>query len=262
MNCKTCQNQLSDYADQSLSPDKTQAIDEHLRSCETCAALLHEMQIVVQNAGDLERRQPPEHLWTSIAAELDAPRNGVFKKRFFEIIESVKGALTSPGFAVKGAAAFALLLLGVFIGRTFFPSSDSETQFAENSADFELLNQRAQQYLEKSKLVLTSVAHTEFETDEPVEIDLEKRISAQLLQESAYLQEHLPQRKNERLRRLMTQLDMILSEIAELQDQEDFESIELIRDGIESTDLILQINLNRLQEELIVPVKSEKDQLL
>ena len=55
--------------------------------------------------------------------------------------------------------------------------------------------------------------------------------------------------KNERLRRLVAELELVLLEIANLEAESDFEHVDLLKSGIEQTDLLFKINLSGLNEE-------------
>jgi tetratricopeptide (TPR) repeat protein len=64
-------DQLSDYLDGELPEDERSAVDEHLRRCASCAAVLNDLKRVVARAASAEARPPQADLWRGIAARLN-----------------------------------------------------------------------------------------------------------------------------------------------------------------------------------------------
>jgi tetratricopeptide (TPR) repeat protein len=87
-------DQLSDYLDGELPEDERSAVDEHLRRCASCAAVLNDLKRVVARAASADARPPQTDLWRGIAARLN---------------ESGKPARVVP-FALKEARRFAFTL--------------------------------------------------------------------------------------------------------------------------------------------------------
>jgi tetratricopeptide (TPR) repeat protein len=64
-------DQLSDYLDGELPEDERSAVDEHLRRCASCAAVLNDLKRVVARAASADTRPPQADLWRGIAARLN-----------------------------------------------------------------------------------------------------------------------------------------------------------------------------------------------
>lgn len=267
MNCKECQNLFSDHVDKRLPQTESVRVNEHLQNCRICTEELRALQLIVSNAADLEKRTAPEYLWDRIEAELDATRNGFFG-RVSNFSFSLKGLFHNHGklpvLAMRFALAAALVLVGILIGRNFLPmpANNPQLKFAgQPEIGFQALNTRAEKYLESSKILLLGITNLEA-GDEKIDLGAEKKLSKKLLHEASFLKENLPIGKNEPIRRLVAELELILLEIANLELQTDFENIELLKSGIDQTNLLLKINLNGLNEELLVPAtKSDGSQL-
>ena len=77
MNCHEYTADLGDYVDRSIPVARAEALDVHLAGCAGCRALVADFRTLHSVASSLERRTPPEHVWTRIAATINqeaAPR--------------------------------------------------------------------------------------------------------------------------------------------------------------------------------------------
>ena len=69
------------------------------------------------------------------------------------------------------------------------------------------------------------------------------------MKEAAFLKGGLARSKNERVKQLVEELELILLEIANLEEEQDVENIELIKSGIDRKALLLKIYLHDLNPE-------------
>lgn len=67
---------LSEYLDGGLEETERVALTEHLRVCDECIAVLHDLRRVVASAGALEDRPPKTSLWTGIATRIGRAAGG------------------------------------------------------------------------------------------------------------------------------------------------------------------------------------------
>jgi hypothetical protein len=77
MTCHEYEADLGDYVDRSIPAARAGALEVHLASCARCRALVADFRTLHTVASSLERRTPPEHVWTRIAASVNqeaAPR--------------------------------------------------------------------------------------------------------------------------------------------------------------------------------------------
>lgn len=61
---------LNDYIDESLSAEEVTRTRRHLQTCDDCRRLEAELRAIRDEARELESPEPPEELWTGIAASL------------------------------------------------------------------------------------------------------------------------------------------------------------------------------------------------
>ena len=71
MNCHQYEADLGDYVDRSIPASRAGALDVHLAGCAQCRALVADFRTLQTVAGSLERRTPPEQVWTKIAAAIN-----------------------------------------------------------------------------------------------------------------------------------------------------------------------------------------------
>jgi anti-sigma factor RsiW len=65
-------DRLSEYLDDELPPDERSALEEHLRHCAACGAILADLKRIVTRARGLEDQPPERDLWPGIAARIGA----------------------------------------------------------------------------------------------------------------------------------------------------------------------------------------------
>jgi hypothetical protein len=101
MNCADYEIQIGEYVDGALDAPARQALEAHLSTCERCRRVAEDFRAIRAASLTLEPRVPPPHVWTRIAAAIDAeqpPRLwGIFGLQF--------------GWRPLAAAAVALLVI-------------------------------------------------------------------------------------------------------------------------------------------------------
>jgi hypothetical protein len=68
-------DKLSEYLDGELADDERIAVEAHLAGCTHCAAVLAELERVVERAQSLQPRPPQADLWAAVAERIDARRS-------------------------------------------------------------------------------------------------------------------------------------------------------------------------------------------
>ena len=102
-------DQLSDYLDGDLSAAERNGVEEHLRSCAACAAVLNDLTRVVARAASVEARPPHADLWAGIADRLEsgaAPASA--RVMPFARREARRFAFTVPQLAAAAALLMAV----------------------------------------------------------------------------------------------------------------------------------------------------------
>lgn len=164
-----------------------------------------------------------------------------------------------PTWTYQAVAAAAILLLGIFIGRSFMtPVEITQPMAVIQPASIE---DRTDAYLEKSKVLLLGLVNLEEDEDlADLNFNRYQSVSRNLLTEGGEIKEALQQPGKARLRQLVSDLEIILLQIANLDAQEDFTAIEMLQTGVERRGIMLKINLQEMQRS--IPEKSETTEIL
>ena len=235
--------------------------DAHLRACPECAAEYSVLGATLEVMDRRERPDPGGAFWDGYWDRLEkkmergtltteAPASEPFWRRARRAFSTV------PRWAYQASAALALVVVGVLIGRSVFAPSGpgpvtgpAEVVAAVPPADPMLV--RADDYIQRSKVLLLGLVNTDPAADGMYGLNLprQKQISRELLSEAAYLKPALRAGRNDRLRELVSDLEVILLQIANLESENDLEGVELVRAGVDKRGLLLQINLSEMAGE-------------
>jgi hypothetical protein len=257
--CKKCRTHFLEYFYGKLEAPKKKFFDDHLLVCKKCKSEFAETEAVLLFTGKRVRPEPPEEFWDS------------YEERLERKIEIEEASLTDresfgeklgkrlnlvPKWAYQAAAAAALIIIGVFIGRAFFSPPIPGIQHASRQPGLATQTQpettlvsRSQDYIERSKLILLALVNFDPAVEDPYALDLpyQKQISRELVTEAGFLKNELADSDQERLEALIANLEMILLQIANLETESDFEAIELVKEGIDRQGILMQINLSDLR---------------
>ncbi len=236
------------------------ALDTHLSSCPSCDREFLGMKKALKIYDTETRRDPGREFWDGywdrLEARLDhedAPRQ---EKRS-------SGVRILPPFglllrwAAGTTAALVLVVFGIFLGRTVLkekqPDIGAVHYRAGQPVDSGLTAasaERARNYLERSKLVILGFVNYEQDAEDAYGLDFpsQKRVSRELVQEAAFLKTELSTSADKRLHELVTDLENILVQIANLKSENDIPAVDLaIKQGVKSKGLLLKINLTEME---------------
>jgi hypothetical protein len=252
--CKKCRALFADALYAELSDEKKRLMEDHLRDCSDCRSEFEELSTTLKIMKKRVRNEPDPSFWdgywnrlaTRIENEnvLDVhqekPRKSLVPQRFF-----------IPRWAFQAAAAVVLIVAGIFIGKVLFSPQSPGTQFVASSqsstaapipAEFV---SRTQSYIERSKLMFLAIVNFDPQTEDPYILNLpfQQQVSRELIQEASWLKNELSDSRQRRLQELITDLEVILLQIANLESESDLEAIDLVKSGVESRGIFLKINL-------------------
>lgn len=251
---KTCQqyeNLLTEKLFGELEAHRAHELEQHLAECAACRATLAELQSVLQAVGKPARPHMPEHFWEGYWDRLRVrmerePQAGA---TLWERLRARFALRWHP--ALRLAAAAALVLLGIVIGRNFRTPAEQtvavQTVEPNQSAQVEAIDLRTSQLLERSKILLLGVVNEDFTAASTGDLVQQRKYSRELLTEVRSLQTVLPNSPDRRLLQLVEQLELVLMQIAALEIDQDLQNVELVREGINREGLLLKINIEELQ---------------
>jgi hypothetical protein len=257
--CKKCQSLFLEAFYEEMNAEQKHFFKDHLLVCEKCKSKFEEMKSTLQFMGKRVRPEPGKLFWDSYEErlaqrvekeEILQPERESWQKRFVRTFTSI------PKWAYQAAAALVLIVVGVFIGRMVFPPLTPETQQASRQPGIVSPQQpgtelvlRTQNYIERSKLILLALVNFDPATEDPYALDFpfQQQISKELVQEASYLKRELAESDQERLENLIVDLERVLLQIANLESENDFEAIDLIKEGANSRGILMEINLTDLR---------------
>ena len=257
--CKKCQALFLQAFYEELDTPKKQFFEDHLLVCERCKSEFKEMESTLNFTGKRVRPEPPKEFWDSYEERLAQriEKEEVLKVESESFWKRLwRPFIFAPRWTFQAAAAIALIVVGVLIGRMIFSPSIPESQQASRQQGLVTpqrpgieLAQRSQGYIERSKLILLALVNFDPATEDPYALDLslQKQVSSELIQEASVLKKELAESDQEQLQRLIANLEMILLQIANLESDNDFEAIELVKEGINRQGILMQINLSDLR---------------
>jgi hypothetical protein len=260
--CKKCQSLFLEAFYEEINAEQKNFFKDHLLVCEKCKSKFEEMKSTLQFMDKRVRPEPGKAFWDSYEErlaqrmekeEILQPEHESWREKFTPTFAF------APKWAYQAAAALVLIVVGVFIGRMIFTPSASEIQQASQQPGIVSSQQpgtelvyRTQNYIERSKLILLALVNFDPATEDPYALDLpfQQQVSKELVQEASYLKRELAESDQERLENLIVDLERILLQIANLESENDFEAIELVKEGVNSRGILMEINLTDLRRSI------------
>jgi hypothetical protein len=201
--------------------------------------------------------EPDEVFWAGYAERLTARLDSEQRHRQSALRKRRSIRLSYPMWRIGVIAA--LVLMGIFLGKLIWtqehpseplPHATDPNPSQANAASV-LVDNRVQSYLQKSKVLLLALANFDPHTDDAITLNLhsQKRISESLVQEAAYLKTALADPAETRLRELISDLEIILLQIANLEDEHDLEAVEMVQRGVNKRGVLFRIDLSKISNE-------------
>lgn len=112
-------------------------------------------------------------------------------------------------------------------------------------------DERAREYIERSQVLLLALVNASPDTSrtDAAYFQSQQARAGVLVREASSLRDDLPGGNNRRLRELVTDLQMILREIANLESQSDLDAVEIIRNRVDREGVLLKIDVEQMRED-------------
>ena len=150
----------------------------------------------------------------------------------------------------------------MILGR-FFMQPDSTPVRASNEAQSISSKvedvKRAGQYLDRSRTLLLGIINIDTADVGKTGVDLSKQraVSRELVNEGRVLETSLNSPDQAQLRMLVSELEVLMMQIANLEARNNSPAIQIVRNGVERSAILLKINLEQMQMDT-PDEKSEK----
>ncbi len=240
-----------------LSEDNRRIFDDHLRNCPECAAEFSNIKSTLKHMKNYSRPQPGTEFWDSYwdnlysRLETGQTEPSYISKKHVKWFPSF---IWKPPRTIRTAiGAAAVLLIGILIGKTFFGGHDIppvQTYISSTPpVQIDLTRARAEHYLERAKLVLLGIVNLDPQTELQFKPSFarQKQISRELINQSDELKIELRSTEQLRLLDLISDLEVILLQIANLEDDYDLEKVELIQTSAERKAILFKINIDEMR---------------
>jgi hypothetical protein len=254
--CKKYKDSFPEALFGELSTEDNQIFQTHLSKCSECNKEFAKYQGTLKIMD--EREQPEltpdywERYWGKLETEIVVSESASpsFLKWWSHKLNSFRFEIK---YAYQFAGAVALLMVGIFIGSYF---TNNQENIVVNNMDIfpsdmnvELTN-RTSNYLQKSKILLLGLVNFDPELDDPYAIDLpqHKQISRELITESNYLKDRMETSQQNQMFNLISDLEVILLQIANLETEHNLPAIEIVKSGVERKGILLQINIEEMRK--------------
>ena len=258
--CKKCQDLFCEAFYEEIDAEQKRFLESHIRVCEGCKS---EYAGMTSTLKIMEKRARPEPeqaywngYWSRLARRMEeenplTPKSESWRRTF------IRAFTFAPKWALQTATALVLVVLGIYLGKMLFsPSAPAVQQARQMPAvasqvepDVEFTH-RAQNYIERSKLMLLALINFDPETEDPYVLNLphQQQVSRELVREASFLKQGIADSDQRRLQNLITDLEVILLQIANLESERDFEAIELVKKGVDSRGILLQIHVTDFRQ--------------
>jgi hypothetical protein len=171
-----------------------------------------------------------------------------------------------PRWAYQAVASVLLIVVGIFLGRMVFTPGQvvdqpaTMVQAVTEPGPQINVSQRAFDYIQRSKLIVLAISNFDPENQDPYALDLpyQQQVSRELVQEASWLKEELSDRRQRRLHELVSDLEVILLQIANLEAESDMSAVELVQDGVKSRGILFKIHLAQFKDGSKAPLEADR----
>ena len=256
--CRHIQKLMGKALYETLEPKAEKEFARHLETCEACRTLYDGLK---KTAGILHARKlrapDPcfwESYWDSLAPRLS--RNARMKKPFQSARKWLHARVLVRRNTLRLVPALSLVAIGIVIGKLIWsPGFDSAHSAGEmaiiSGTHIGSIRERTEYTLEKSKVLFLAWANFDPESDdaETLNLPFQKQMSQLLVQETGFLKSRMHANADRRMLELLTDLEVVLLQIANLEDDYDLNAVSLVKSGLEKRSVLFKINVSQISSE-------------
>lgn len=250
--CNKCERLFEKALYGELTNSEKELFNSHMNICKKCAGEFEELKETLKLVKMQSREEADEsfmhNFWTELEPGLQKNKQ-VVKTWWLNILNAFQFDFN---LQYKLAGAAVVLIFGIFIGRYLLTGQENVNPALYSTKEIkeQKLNMETAKYIERSKILLLGLMNFDPAMDDAETISLPhiKKISRELLNEVPGLKSGLKDSQQQQLSKLVSDLELILMQIANLEVKNDIDGIELIKDGVNSRGIFLKINIQELLE--------------
>jgi len=265
IDCRECEPLFVEAFYNEINAENRKLLELHLKSCEKCAAEYSDMNATLNLMNQRERQEPSSGFFENYLPNLEKRIEQEKSDSEAKVIPWHRNLNTRYAWVVRLAAAIAFISIGILIGKyvqqeprtqqiaTVTPSTPVTP--VSTSAD-----ERAMRYLKRSQVLLLGLVTYEPDQNGSYvpDISRKKQISKELVQEASVLKQDLNNPNQRRLKELVSDLEVILIQIANLEEKSDMPQIEMVKSGVDRKGILLKINLEEMRRIDSAPATETK----
>jgi len=248
--CKEYDSLIIDVASGATGEGDRSRLEEHLVTCDACSAAFKNLTRTVELSS--LKNDPGEVFWDGyygrLAERMEIEDNSSASR--FQPLTLVKSSLLStlPKWSLQVAAAMVLIVSGIVIGRSTQTNGVLAEQTASSDVQHAELQNRAYSYLDRSKTLLLGVVNFDVDQDDPGTLNIERRrtMAGSLIQEASLLRSELTAADERRLSELISDLEIILLQIANIESNYDIPEIEMVQNGVDRKSIMFKIDVESM----------------
>ena len=242
--CAKCRDLMAEALYGELTPEDEASFEAHLGSVRACASEFKAMTKTLKILERRERRDPGPEFWEGYWDRLgEAPGRESARGRRRSAPADAAGIFALfPAWACRAprpppsssSASSSEGPSSAPAPRSSRPSSHGPRHGAPGVEQASTPVLRAQDYFERSKLILLGLVNYDPGIQDAYGLDLprQKQLSRELVNEAGSLKNDLKAPAQKRLRELVADLETILVQIANLESANDFEAVEFVKQGV------------------------------
>jgi hypothetical protein len=255
--CRKCLENIPGALYGELTDDQEREFKAHLNHCPACAAEYEGLKTSLEVMGQRVRNEPgPEFwdgYWEKLASRIEREEHRAAPAPVFSLKRLTGPLISLPKWAWQIAAAVLFVALGVLLGRMVLRSPGPSPQLARHALTSPAGTQaadilRAQNYFERSKVVLLAMVNFDPKTKDSYGLDFpgQKKVSKDLVREASYLKTQFKSPVQKRLKDLVSELEVILLQIANLDGQQEIAAVDLVKRGLDESAILFKISVSEI----------------
>ena len=244
----TIRLQLYSYLQNELNPDERESVEAHLASCSACSVELDEMRSALElfpRPVDSPSNDRSEVFWNDFALKIQnrTVKEESSSRPLLPAVSEIVDLLFASRWKIVTATVAISVILGTLVilpDREHSSSVQQQADLSPAPVQMETATDRANEYFRKSKMLLVGITNMKTGEGQTVDLSAEQRFSRELIHESRYL---MQQPFDDRSTKLISDMERILIELANLEQEADLPNVELIRSGIHRENLLFKIRM-------------------
>jgi hypothetical protein len=254
MNCKQCQELMVTHLYGEADENTRIEFQTHLDSCAHCSTQYESMRTTLDILSTRKQSTPNESLfatqWQRIERQIAKNDTNDYSSPTRNKILMFPARI--PAWAY-GVAAILLVVVGIYIGRTYWSvpievmQPESATAIHTQPAVEDSVTTRVLAYLGASKNLLLGVMNTENADYSTATLEHQQRVSRQLIQQASYIKTSLTRPDQQQIKQLVSDLEVILLQLANIEVKPGVGAIEIVKNGVDKKSIILKINVEEIR---------------